>query len=136
MLDLYALQGVANCGKSQTINLLYQRLRTKYPTATIQSMHSWLVDVSGIMSGVNGMVVGIESQGDPNSRLKNSLGAFAAANCDVIFCACRTRGMTIGWVNWLSPPYHIHFVTKPPVAHNHAGANAAMAALLLKQAGL
>ena len=136
MPDLYALQGAASCGKSQTLSLLYQTLRTKYPTATVQSIQTGFVEVSVIMSGVNGMVVGIESRGDPHSQLKDSLDSFVAANCDVIFCACRTRGMTVDWVNSLSPRYGIHFVAKIPVAHNHAAANAAVAASLLKQAGL
>ena len=80
--------------------------------------------------------MGIESQGDPSSRLRQSLSAFVAAKCDIIFCACRTSGMTVGWVNSLSPGYSIHFVTQTRVANNHGASNAATAALLMQQAGI
>lgn len=38
-----------------------------------------------IISGVKGQIVGIETQGDPNSRLQDSLEDFLNASCDVIF---------------------------------------------------
>jgi hypothetical protein len=86
------------------------------------------------MRGVNGLAVGIESQGDPNSRLKRSLPAFAAAKCDIIFCACRTSGMTVDWINALSAAYIIHFVAQTVVANNHGATNDATAALLMQRA--
>lgn len=98
MLHLFALQGPGNCGKSDTLMRLFSALQTKYPSATIEELHSGTNDVTVMMRGVNGLVVGIESQGDPNSRLQQSLPAFAAAKCDIVFCACRTCGMTVGWV--------------------------------------
>lgn len=136
MPDLFALQGPGNCGKSTTLVNLYNALSSKYPAATIQAVHNATADLAVIMNGVNGLVVGIESQGDPGSRLKNTLSTFVTVKCDIIFCACRTRGMTVGWVNALSPQYNIHFVQQNWVANNYATVNAATAASLMRQAGI
>jgi hypothetical protein len=134
MPHLFALQGPGNCGKSDTLIRLFHALQTKYPSATIQALHSGTKDIAVIMRGVNGLAVGIESQGDPNSRLKRSLPAFAAAKCDIIFCACRTSGMTVDWINALSAAYIIHFVAQTVVANNHGATNDATAALLMQRA--
>jgi hypothetical protein len=136
MPHLFALQGPGSCGKSDTLIRLYQALQTKYPAATIQTVQSGTKDIAVIMHGIKTLIVGIESQGDPNSRLQQSLSVFAAARCDIIFCACRTRGMTVHWVNNLSPTYHIHFVTQTQITGNHVATNATTAASLMQQAGI
>ena len=136
MPHLFALQGTGNCGKSDTLIRLFQLLQTKYPSATTQSLHNATKDIAVIMHGVNGLVVGIESQGDPNSRLQQTLSTFAAANCDIIFCACRTSGMTVDWINSLSTNYSIHFVSQARVANNYGATNAATALVLMQLAGI
>lgn len=136
MPHLFALQGPGNCGKSDTLIQLFQALQNKYPSATTHTLYSGTRDIAVIMHGVNGFVVGIESQGDPNSRLQQSLSAFSTAGCDIIFCACRTRGMTISWVNSLSPAYIIHFVAQTQVFINQNITNAATALSLMQQAGI
>lgn len=135
MAHVIALQGPSSSGKTSTLIQVFQNLKASYPTAKIEALHSGTVDIKIIMRGVNGKIVGIESQGDPNSRLQQSLKDFIFARCDIIFCACRTRGMTAGWVNALSPRHQVEFVKKNP-ARNHAAANAATAASLIKLAGL
>lgn len=136
MPHLFALQGPGNCGKSDTLIRLFKALQTKYPSATIHELHSGTKDIGVIMHGVKGLVVGIESQGDPNSRLQQSLPAFAAAKCDIIFCACRTKGMTVGWVNALSVTYSVHFIAQTQVPNNHSATNTVTAASLMQQAGI
>jgi len=136
MPHLYALQGPGNCGKSDTLIRLFKALETKYPSATIYALHRGTKDIGVIMRGVKGFVVGVESQGDPNSRLQHSLPAFAAAKCDIIFCACRTSGMTVGWVNALSAAYSVHFIAQTQVANNHAATNSVTASSLMQQAGI
>jgi hypothetical protein len=136
MPDVFALQGTGNSGKSTTLVSLYNAVCSKYPAATVQQVHIGTADIAVIISGVNGLVIGIESQGDPGSRLQNTLSTFAAAKCDVIFCACRTRGMTVGWVNALSPQYNIHFVQQNWASNNYATVNSATAATLMQRAGI
>lgn len=43
---------------------------------------------------INGKLVGIESQGDPNSRQGESMEDFVERNCDFIVIASRMRGET------------------------------------------
>lgn len=140
MPHLFALQGAARRGKSSSLISLFHSLQTKYPSATIQSLYNGgtrAKDIAVIMSGVNGFVVGIESQGDPNSRLQQSLTTFATAKCDIIFCACRTTGMTVGWVNALSATYSVQFVPQTfALANNQSATNTATALSLMQLAGI
>lgn len=40
--------------------------------------------------------IGLESQGDPNSRLTTSIKEFVEKyKCDIIICACRTKGKDV-----------------------------------------
>lgn len=41
-----------------------------------------------------GILIGIESVGDPDSRQLESLGSFVKGNCSIIICASRTSGKT------------------------------------------
>ena len=136
MPHLFALQGPGNRGKSDTLIRLFHAIQTKYPSANSQLLYNGTKDIAVIMHGVNGLVVGIESQGDPNSRLPQSLSAFVAAKCDIVFCACRTSGMTVSWVNALSGSYSIYFVVQTVVATNYGPANTATASSLMQQAGI
>ncbi|MEG0468140.1 MAG: hypothetical protein RR551_07660, partial [Mucinivorans sp.] len=40
---------------------------------------------------IGGVLVGIESQGDPNSRMQQSMDDFVAMGCHIIVAACRTK---------------------------------------------
>lgn len=45
---------------------------------------------------IDGIIIGIESQGDPNTGLKNRLTKlFNDYNCQIIVCASRTKGDTV-----------------------------------------
>lgn len=137
MADIFALQGKCNSGKSSTIKLVYNALMNKYPAAQVQNLSPNTKDIKIIISGIKGLVVGIESQGDPNSRLHKSLQDFRNANCDIIICATRTSGMTVAWVKSCSGQYRVHFIPQvlasPP---NQATSNLAMAQSIITQAGL
>ena len=91
---IITLMGLAQRGKTETITLAFQHLLDKYP------QHAIIID-DGKISGdikailfINGAKVGIESQGDPNSRQGRSIDEFVRMGCDVILVAGRTRGMT------------------------------------------
>ena len=133
---IFALQGPSNCGKTDTLIRVRDALVSKYPSATIQNLHGGTRDIKVILRGIKGLVVGIESQGDPNSRLQQSLNDFISADCDIIFCACRTKGMTVAWINTLSPPHHIRFISQSIATHIHTTTNTATAATLIHVAGL
>ena len=117
MGNLFALYGRANCGKSETIRNIFDQLKMKYPTAQINQIY-FGSDIKVIIKGIKGLSIGIESMGDPNSRLKQSLIDFENNGCDIIFCASRTRGMTVDWINSHSKKYTIDWT-----AQKHASAN-------------
>ena len=136
MSDIYALQGRGNCGKSDTINKVYSELTLKYPSATVQQLSSGTRDIKAILTNIKGQKVGIESQGDPGSRLQQSLQDFANANCTIIICATRTSGMTVGWVRAMSPRYAVHFIQQSYVATNFNVSNRRVALGIIARAGL
>jgi hypothetical protein len=137
MPHLFALQGPGNCGKSETLMHVYRMLRAKYPAASVQWLHSDPKDIAAIVRiGESGPIVGIESHGDPNSRLQQSLSAFRTAKCDTIFCACRTRGMTIAWISSMSASYTINIIAQTRVSGDYESANATTAASLIGLAGI
>ena len=136
MSDIYALQGRGNSGKSDTINKVFAELVRKYPSALVQQLSSGTRDIKAILTNVKGHKVGIESQGDPGSRLQQSLQDFANAKCTIIICATRTSGMTVGWVNSLSPPYTVHFIPQAYATTNFNANNLRVALNIVAQAGL
>nr|WP_314781798.1 hypothetical protein [uncultured Treponema sp.] len=106
MKALYALQGVSKKGKSSTLNILIDELAKKYPNATKRILIPGRGrDQQVIFYNLNGHIIGIETQGDPNSRLPQSLKDFATAQCDIIFCACRTSGSTVDAIQNFAKQY-------------------------------
>lgn len=85
--------GVGNRGKSTSIKECFKLLSSRYPknVTIIHALKSG--DVKAIVD-VNGTLVGIESQGDPKSRMPDSLISFRKAGCEIILIACRTYGET------------------------------------------
>ena len=136
MSDIIALKGKGNSGKTQTINAVYKNLHRKYPNAIITNLYPNTIDIKIIMD-INGTKVGIESQGDPGSRLKQSLSDFSDANCDIIICATRTRGMTVNWVNSYSSKYNITFLQQTyATKNNQSETNIRTANHIITMAGL
>lgn len=88
------LYGGEKSGKTESISIALRILLERFPE------HAIIID-NGEKSGdvkallfINGAKVGIESQGDPNSRQMRSIDEFASMGCDVILTASRTWGMT------------------------------------------
>jgi hypothetical protein len=104
--NVFALYGTANAGKSTTLRKLYELLTKAYPAAHIQIIHPVGVDFTVIIE-IDGVLIGIESQGDPGSRLAVSIELFAKRGCFVIVCATRTRGGTVAIVEALKPEFAI-----------------------------
>jgi len=95
-----ALKGRTDSGKTYTISKVYELLKAKYPPIEEEDFKI-AVDIRVILI-IKGFKIGIESQGDPDSRLENSLNLFIKKECDVIVCATRTRGQTVEAVEKLS----------------------------------
>lgn len=101
---LIGLWGKGNVGKSQTIKMVYDLLESKHTNVKEEYKIQTDIDVRVVLT-IGTTKVGIESQGDPGSRLKESLLLFVKAGCQVIVCATRTRGQTVKAVEELQPDY-------------------------------
>jgi hypothetical protein len=108
MKKVIALRGRSNVGKSSTIKQAYELLLAKYPRAE-KEHEIFRVDIRVVLT-INGVKVGIESQGDPGSRLVESLRLFVKLGCKIIVCATRTKGKTVDAVNKLEPNYEIFWI--------------------------
>jgi hypothetical protein len=73
------------------------------------------VDITVVMT-IDEVKVGIESQGDPNSRLFNSLDHFVKIGCKVIVCATRSRGATVEAVNSLAGEFLVKWFPKVSIS--------------------
>jgi hypothetical protein len=114
MPHIFALQGRAKCGKTPTLNLVYNEIRNKYNVQPSQIQHlppAIAGEVKVILSAIKGCKVGIASQGDsePYFILDKTLDDFENAGCDIIFCACRTRGKTVECIK-AHTKYTHHFI--------------------------
>ncbi|MDX4061695.1 hypothetical protein Q6A90_04875 [Aliarcobacter skirrowii] len=110
---IFVLQGKSGVGKTTTINKVYQLLRDTKGVKSYKVSFEILnkVDIRAILN-INEILVGIECQGDPSSRLKDSLKLFIENKCKVIICASRTRGMSVDWINEYSNEFDIEFISK------------------------
>ena len=137
MKKIIALWGAGQRGKTSTIKMVYDILLRKY--AKIIDYFPSEHDIKILMQDVKKLIVGIESQGDPNTRLKDSLKDFDKAGCDIIFCATRTCGMTVDWVEKYSKKYDIIYFEQTIVENDEyqqEKSNKAMAEKLIAEAGL
>lgn len=87
---LIANIGSSNTGKSSAIKEFYSFCTTH--GHTVKTIYNG-GDVCAIIE-VEGVKIGIESQGDPNSRMYETLELLDGEDCDVIVCACRSYGGT------------------------------------------
>jgi hypothetical protein len=114
---IIGIYGRANEGKSETIKQICRILISDFPNAvpTVQD-----INYSGdilIAIQIGEIKIGLESQGDPNSRMVNddTLKKLAdtkvdavLGGCDIIICATRTGGQTVQTVDDLANHYDYH----------------------------
>ncbi len=87
--------GSSRQGKSETVKKVTQLILSHYPKSIVFPITiDFSVDIKIIIT-IGKIKIGIESQGDPNSRLFASLKEFVKAGCDIIICSTRTSGSTV-----------------------------------------
>ncbi len=107
--------GASNRGKSETITRAYRILLKKHgKNAIILDDGSESGDVKALLF-IHGAKVGIESQGDSNSRQMQSVHDFASIGCDVILTASRSWGMTAEAISSHQYQYDIYWHYKQNV---------------------
>ncbi|MDX2300218.1 MAG: hypothetical protein NW204_10880 [Xanthomonadaceae bacterium] len=132
MKTLIALRGAGNRGKSRTLCMLIELIKVAYPSAKFEEKR-YKIDITVVIT-VGTIKVGVETQGDPNSRLERSLNTFVDIGCKVIVCASRSSGRTVEIVNEAgSRGYRVKWVEKASVQESamQCAANRASAGELL-----
>lgn len=109
MKKIIALRGRSNIGKTSTIREVHGLLIKRYPNASSSYEIQGQGDIRMVLT-INEGEIGIESQGDPGGRLKESLELFRQVGCHVIVCATRTRGETVEAVKSLRPDYEVKWL--------------------------
>lgn len=104
-MKIIALQGRANSGKTGTIRYVFELLK-QHASSEPEVLKNGC-DIAAVMT-VNCTKIGVESQGDPEIRLKESLEYFVQAKCSIIVCSTRTSGMTVDWVKAV-PGYSVEW---------------------------
>jgi Cdc6-like AAA superfamily ATPase len=103
MKTIIAIYGRKDEGKSETIKNVCRLLLSNFPNS-IPSIPIREIDYNSdilLTIKLGSILIGIESQGDPNSRMINddTIKDLANQNCDIIVCATRTGGMTVAKVD-------------------------------------
>lgn len=134
---ILALKGTAKSGKSTVIRKVYEMLKSEYDgEVSIIVEHVGDVDIKAILV-IKGAKIGIESQGDPEGRLEESLKEFIENGCVVIICTTRTRGSTVDLVNGLQPGYNaVWFQQVKSAEPDQETTNNAMAKKILEKVKL
>ncbi len=109
---IIAVYGRASEGKSYTIKRVVEILKTHYPVTT-----NYLIDGDDVLLTIQlgNVKIGIESQGDPNSRMltQHTIETLAAQEkCNIIVCATRTRSETVHEVDRIAATYNYATIWK------------------------
>jgi hypothetical protein len=104
---IIAVHGKSNQGKSESIKKVCELILDLYPNAKPSISN---IDYSGdifLTIIIGKFKIGLESQGDPNSRMiyDNTIEKLAIEECDIIICATRTGGMTVKKVDEIADKY-------------------------------
>ena len=101
MKSIIYIKASANHGKTEIICKIYEKLKEfdykddeKFKTINENSGNKEYKDILRVV--VKGDIrIGIASCGDPSENHKKWLDILCSENCDIIICACRTRGRTL-----------------------------------------
>ncbi len=139
MKELIVLTGVANVGKSMTLNRVLELLREKFPSMKeIAVLRRTRIEIRVVVE-IDGIRVGIDSRGDRPEHVKDALDVLLRQRCSIIVCASHTRGGTIDEVRQFSEihRYSLFEVAKTAAATEalHTKANNAYAKDIVSRIG-
>jgi hypothetical protein len=99
MKTILSIWHTADKGKSETLREFGNLLLRTYPSFRPIFPVVASVPLTGdfrLVVEIKGKIIGVESQGDPNTSLENRLIDLADNfKCDIILCSSRTRGDTV-----------------------------------------
>lgn len=115
-----ANRGAGYIGKSSSVRAVYQLLKDKGYKLLVEEWQG--EDIKAIFE-VDGVKVGVESQGDPSSQMGETMEKYVEAGCDIIVTACRTKSDTyhkvtdyLGEENGYDVLWAAHYVYQAPFA--------------------
>lgn len=115
-----ANRGSGHIGKSSSIKAVYQLMKDKGHKILVEEWQGG--DIKAIFE-IDGVKVGIESQGDPDSQMEPTMEVFVDAGCEIIVTACRTKSYTyekvwkyLGEENGYEILWAAHYVYQAPNA--------------------
>jgi hypothetical protein len=119
---------------AENSRMVYERLLDEHPNAQRGFLIDGSVDVRVVLM-IDDVKIGIEGQGDPNARLKESLELFVREECRVIVCATRTYGMTVEWVKQLMDRHEVIWFDQrsAPSESEQASRNSEMAVRIVEE---
>lgn len=90
-----ANRGCGGLGKSSAVKSVYYLLKSEGYEPELEVWQGWeeYGDIKAIFL-IKGVKVGIESQGDPDSKMEGTIDEFIERGCEIIVTACRTKGST------------------------------------------
>lgn len=96
-MEILALEGNPNCGKSETLNIVYQLLLlngyTQVPGFFAVLGNPKMRDFIDVLAKDN-KIIGIVTQGDyvtGTDAIKNHLNKLSLAKCSIAICACTNK---------------------------------------------
>ena len=123
---IVCLRGKAKQGKSESIitlmKLLLKKPKTKLecyePQLSGEEFLKQYTDGWDICGAIyyNGKKIGINSAGDVPRDVRRQLKKLAEKNCDIIFCASRSKGDTVKEVKKIAKRYNALIWTSPYTA--------------------
>jgi hypothetical protein len=113
---LIAVRGPANSGKTATIVRVYKIIEKKYkPNVLSVTPPFWGKEIRAILT-IEKIKIGIVSLGDPSNKprknLEYFLQYFSRQDCQIIICACRTKGSTYDAVDHMKQKYRVNWHDK------------------------
>jgi hypothetical protein len=101
-------------GKSSTIKMVCKKLLSDFPNAITDDKNiNYNADINLIIK-LGKIWIGIESQGDPNSRMitEDTIKKLAFEECQIIICATRTSGETVKKVDSIANKFDYSTIWK------------------------
>lgn len=138
MKTLLAVWNTSSKGKSATLKEFALLLVSKFPSHKIIFMFPSIIKPHGdfrLVIEINGKIIAIESQGDPNTQLEKRLSDICKTyNPDIILCTCRTRGQTVNAVDKIASTFSYQqiWTSTYQMDTNHSLANQLKARHLLE----
>ncbi len=110
-MKIVFVQGKSKTGKTTTLHMLIKLFLSKGATIISPPEKRPKKDIWVIMSFEN-LKIGISTSGDFKYIVENAIEYFNKENCDIVFCASRTKGDVIDYVESLKTKYEVYVVGK------------------------